>query len=102
MIDDTTSISTTQSIVKTSQKWNQTVGLNPNGGGGTRSGTILPLIGSYTPSEATSTKTRTIRINFQNSTDIDELQICKIYTGDSFTTNANQDTYTIKICEYNK
>jgi len=101
MIDDTTSISVTQSIVKTSQKWNQTTGSGTNGGGGTRSGTILPLIGSYTPSQATSTKTRTIRINFQNLTDDDLLEICKIYTGNSFPAT-DQNTYTIKISEYNK
>jgi hypothetical protein len=85
-IDDTTSV---QQIVKTGQRWNNL------SGGGTRSGTMLPIMGSYTPS--TTTKSRTITIYFENSTN-DDLYICRIYDGNGNLTD--QNNYTIKISEY--
>ena len=86
-VDDTTG--TTQSIVKTGQRW------TGEPGGGTRSGAILPVMGSYTPT--TTTKTRTIRIQFENSSN-DILYICRIFDGNG--NLSNQNNYTIKISEY--
>lgn len=65
------------------------------GGGGARGLPFLPLTGSYTPTGAT--KTRSIKISFDNDGD-DILYICRILPRGSVITDKNN--YTIKVSEY--
>lgn len=65
-------------------------------GGGSRGLALIPLMGSYTPTG--TSKTRSIRIQFDNASD-DQLHICKVQ---GRTALDNIDIYTIKISEYKK
>jgi hypothetical protein len=89
IVDDITS--TTQQIVKNGQRWNNA------SGGGTRSGAMLPVTGSYAPSQATGTNARTIRIQFDNNSGDDNLYICKMYENAAL---VDQDTWTVRVTEY--
>jgi hypothetical protein len=82
---------TEQEVLLTGQYW------DGNGGGGTRSGIILPMTASYTPTLSTSNKTRTIEVRFNNYTN-DTLYICKIVNAANIVADCNY--YTIKISEY--
>jgi hypothetical protein len=85
--------STEQEVLLTGQYWDN------NTGGGTRSGIILPLMASFTPTSNTSTKTRTIDVRFNNYTN-DTLYICRIVNASNIIADCNY--YTIKISEYKK
>ncbi len=65
-------------------------------GGGTRSCAMLPIIATYTPTQLTTTATRTIKIDFWNYSLNDDIKVC--YISDALT----QDTYSIRITEYRK
>ena len=65
-------------------------------GGGTRSSALLPIIATYTPTQLTTTATRTIKIDFHNYSVNDDIKLC--YIADTIT----QDTYSIRITEYRK
>ena len=89
IVEDTTG--TAQQIVKNGQRWNNA------SGGGTRSGAMLPVTGSYAPSQATGTNARTIRIQFDNNSGDDDLYICKMYENAAL---VDQDTWTVRVTEY--
>jgi hypothetical protein len=66
-----------------------------NSGGGTRSTTLLPIKASYTPAYATSTLTRTIKIDFTNNSIADSLFMCKLSAGGDV-----KDTWCVVMSEY--
>ena len=83
-------------IYKKTQAW-----IDGNGGG-TRGSPIFPLILSHTPSQATSTLTRTYKISITNRTN----EICYICRGLIFLISSYQltdmDNYTIELTEIKK
>lgn len=83
---DTTS---SQTIVESGTIFN-----NAQGGGG-RGGALLPLIGSYQPSGASTS--RSLKVQFDNGSD-DTLYICRSL--DRNATLVDRNYYTIKISEY--
>jgi hypothetical protein len=85
--------STEQEILLTGQYW------DANGGGGTRSGILLPMMMSYTPNLNTSNKTRKIEVRFNNYSN-DILYICRIVNAGGIVADCNY--WTIRVSEYKK
>ena len=69
---------------------------------GTRSGTLFPLVCSYTPSTATSTKTRTYLFRIENVGFSDTLYLCRIRTTTGGSDLVVVDQFTCKFEEINQ